>query len=142
MGTVLWSHIEGDSVRELYQRLTRRARAGRPVRFTYRCDSPRERRTFLMTIQADASQGVDFLTELIRTESRPSVRLLEQTTERDAGFVRVCAWCQRVATGPTEWFEVEEAVDRLGLLHARRLPGITHGMCEDCGTRFTQILGR
>lgn len=142
LGTILWSHIEGDSIREIYRLLTLRARQGRSMSFTYRCDSPVERRTFLMSIRAGEEQCVDFQSDLISMESRPAVRLLESNHPRGEGFVRVCAWCQRVAVGPEEWLEVEDAVNRLGLLQAESLPALTHGMCQACGTRITQILWR
>lgn len=142
LGTLLWSHIEGDSIREIYRLLTNRARQGRPVSFTYRCDSPVERRTFLMSIRAGEEQCVDFQSDLIRLESRPAVRLLESNQPRGEGFVRVCAWCQRVAVSPEVWLEVEDAVNRLDLLQAENLPALTHGMCQACGARIMLILGR
>lgn len=141
LGTTLWSHIAGSSVREIYRQLAARARAGRPVRFSYRCDSPTLRRTFAMTIRAAPGGAVDFRSELITAETRPSVRLLESATERSDEFLRVCAWCQRVSTDETTWLEVEDAVNRLGLLRAERLPGLTHTMCQDCGVQFRQTLG-
>ena len=136
VGTELWSCLSDDSVREIYQRLTARARKGQLVQFCYRCDAPTHRRTFEMKIEAGPGGEVKFATELIRAESRPAVRLLERATERNAQFVRVCAWCQRVAVGPEEWVDAEEAVNRLGLLLSERLPALTHGMCAACGIKF------
>jgi hypothetical protein len=48
---------------------------------------------------------------------------------------RVCGWCQRVATGPSNWLGVEEAERSLPECDVTRL---THGMCADC---FLELAG-
>jgi hypothetical protein len=51
---------------------------------------------------------------------------------------RVCGWCQRVATGPSNWLQADEAA---------RLPGfdvtrLTHGMCADCFLELAREIPR
>jgi len=136
VGTELWSSISDPHACEIYRQLTVRARAGRHIRFTYRCDAPAQRRTFAMQIEGTPCGGVRFTSELIHAEDRPVVRLLETGTARSGDFVRVCAWCQRVAVDVDQWVEVEEAVNLLGILDADLLPQLTHGMCADCEIDF------
>lgn len=137
VGTKLWSWVSGDSVREIYLRLTARARKGQLVQVFYRCDTPTQRRTCAMSMEAGPRGEVKFTTDLIRAESRPAVRLLDHASERDDQFVRICSWCDRVAVGPEEWVDAEEAVNRLGLLLAERPPTLTHVMCASCEIKFS-----
>lgn len=136
VGTDLWSSISDPHACEIYRQLTVRARAGRAVRFLYRCDAPTQRRTFEMRIEASLCGGVRFTSELIHAETRPAVRLLDRTLARSDDYIRVCAWCQRVALGSDTWAEVEEAVNRLNLLDTELPPTLTHGMCPACEARF------
>ncbi len=152
VGTKLWSWVDDVSVREIYRRLTARARKGQMVQILSRCDTPTQRRTYTIRMEAGPRGEVKFTTHLTHAESRPAVRLLDRASERNDQFVRVCAWCDRVAVGPEEWVDAEEAVNRLGLLLAERLPALTHGMCASCeiklsvqtesgdGSRFTVLL--
>ena len=137
VGTQLWSLVSTDSVSAIYRQLVARARKGQLVQFYYRCDAPTLRRTFKMRMEAGPRGAVQFMSELISVETRPVVSLLERSSERNAQYVCVCAWCQRVEVSPGEWVAVEEAVNRLGLLNSLRLPALTHGMCATCGIKFS-----
>jgi hypothetical protein len=76
--------------------------------------------------------GVEFTSTITHEEVRPSVRLLERGHLRGQGLLRVCSWCQQVATPDGRWLPVEEAVASLRLAESGDLPGITHGICESC----------
>jgi hypothetical protein len=52
---------------------------------------------------------------------------------------RVCGWCQRVATGPSGWHEVEDAVRLLPGFDVTRL---TRAMCADCFLELTREMPR
>lgn len=140
IGADLWSCIADASTCELYRRLTARVRGGQPVQFQYRCDAPAVRRTFRMTIEARLDGEVEFASELLKSETRPAVALLDRRTPRNETFVRICSWCQLVAVDREEWVPVEEAVERLRLFEAETLPALTHGMCAACGEKFLGLL--
>ena len=55
------------------------------------------------------------------------------------GTDRVCAWCQRVATGRSGWHEAEEAVRLLPGFDVTRL---ARGMCADCFLELTREIPR
>lgn len=141
IGSPSWPCITDCSARELYRRLTARARAGQPVRFRYRCDAPAFRRTFAMTIEARPGGEVEFSSELLISEPRPLVPLLDHRSARSSALIRVCGWCQLVGVGPEEWVPVEEAVTRLGLLEAELLPALTHGICAACEDAMMKLIG-
>lgn len=140
LGAPLWPCIADSSARELYRRLTARARAGQPVCFRYRCDAPAFRRTFAMSIEGRADGEVVFSSELLVSEPRPTVPLLDHRSGRSSALIRVCGWCQLVAAGPEEWVPVEDAVTRLGLLETELLPAMTHGICGACEQEMMKLL--
>ena len=132
LGTRLIDSVTDMAVRELYLRMIKRARSGKPVSFHYRCDAPSKRRLFVMHIRLLAGGEVEFASVLKHEEARPRVALLEPGGARAASLLRVCSWCQKVATPDGQWRPVEEAVETMQLLHDKLLPGITHGICEPC----------
>ena len=111
LGRDLWSQISDNSVREIYRMIMRRARAGNTIRFRYRCDSAIFRRTFEMTVRPGPNSAVEFQSELVVEEPRARMNLFEEAQARDDRVVRVCSWCQRVATDERRWVEVEDAVE-------------------------------
>jgi hypothetical protein len=139
VGTSLWSFIADPTVGELYRQMVGAARLGRAVRFKYRCDAPSFRRLFEMRIQGAGDGAVEFASDLLDEEARPSVALLDVSQPRNSNFVRVCSWCQRIAVGE-KWLPVEEGVRALGPMEHDTLPGLTHGICAECqATKMTGI---
>jgi len=132
LGRPLWDFIRDATVSQLYRHLVARARGGRAVEFHYRCDSPTERRAFLMRIEQLRDGEIEFRSRLQSSETRPAVALLDAQTPRNASTLRVCSWCQRIGVDGYGWIEVETAVERLGLLEAETLPALTHGICPPC----------
>jgi hypothetical protein len=141
LGTGLLAAIADETVRELYIRMIKRARAGVPVQFRYRCDAPDKRRTFEMNIRLLEGGEVEFASKLVHEEARPTIPLLETGGLRDERLLRVCSWCQKVALPDDTWVPVEESVEILHLLEAERLPGITHGICDPCMARMKASVG-
>lgn len=137
VGQSVWDHVADDTTRQVYRDLIAGVRAGRIVTFTYRCDAPALRRFMRMTMLPEADGGVAFDSVIERAEPRPPVALLDSTSgEPSAMVVRMCSWCKR-AYVEGGWHEIEIAVERLGLFSGGPMPGLTHGMCEDCYARVT-----
>jgi hypothetical protein len=121
-------------VRILVQRVSE---GGRPLRLTFQCDAPGERRTLELTI-VPIDGGVEFRTRPQNREARGSQRLLDRRSERSSEFLVMCSWCNRARIGDG-WFDLEVAVDRLGLFEERALPMLTHGICADCAEQFLAV---
>jgi hypothetical protein len=138
LGRSLWSCIADSTVSNLYQQIINAARLGRAVRFKYRCDAPSFRRLFEMRVTGANDGAVEFASELIDEEERPAVSLLDVRQPRNQDFVRVCSWCQRIRVGES-WLPVEEGLIALGIMEHDTLPGLTHGICEEC--RTTMLAG-
>lgn len=138
LGQSMWTCVTDATVREIYQRMIARARAGRPVHFHYRCDAPTKRRVFAMTIRPVAGGEVEFVSTLEQEETRPAVGLLESGRRRDQRLLRICSWCQKVALPANLWVPVETAVEHLQLMETETMPRITHGICDTCAARLLE----
>lgn len=132
IGRDLFASVSDPTVRELYRAILKRVRTGASVEFNYRCDAPDKRRTFVMKAHLLADGGVEFVSTLLHEEERPAVSLLEPGHPRSETLLRVCSWCQNVATPDGRWLPVEEIVAEFHLLEADNLPGVTHGICGRC----------
>ena len=134
LGRTLWSHFEGDEVRDLWQLLVGRVRARQAeARVWFRCDAPDMRRWFEMTLTPGDARTVRFRSVLVFEEPRPAVSLLEMQTERDgsAPAVSVCGWCGQAHDGE-QWMSIEELVLHHRLLEETVMPPIAHGICPAC----------
>lgn len=140
LGRKLWACMGDPTVLQIYQRMVAQARAGKPVQFNYRCDSPAHRRVFAMSIHSNDGIEVEFASALVHEEVRPVVALLQPGRKRDQRMLRICSWCQRVAVSVDRWLPVEEAAQVLHLMEADSLPCITHGMCERCAETMLKTL--
>lgn len=134
-GRSLWDFVSDPTTRGLYSDLLARVRAGRPVTFPFRCDSPGHRRFLRMDMRPAAGGRVEFLVRAEAIEPRPL-----QPLPAPGGMLRVCGWCRRVAA-PGGWLELEDAARELGLFERARLPRATHGICGPCERRVNEALG-
>jgi hypothetical protein len=132
VGRPLWDFVADPTTRQLYAAMLERARTGaRPLKFSFRCDTPTERRLMGMQLTGLPGGGVAFEVRVIAVQPRPAVALLDAGTPR-RGMVRMCSWCKRLPVPSGEWVEVEDAVKVLDLLDTTPLPAITHGICPPC----------
>jgi hypothetical protein len=143
LGQLLWDFIGDATTRQLYSAILERARTGAgPLAFSFRCDTPTQRRLMHMRIAGRAAGSVSFEVRLVATRVRPPVPLLETGAPRSASIVRMCSWCKRMPLPTGQWVEVEEAMKVLDILDAFPLPAISHGMCPGCFEAITGALGR
>jgi hypothetical protein len=70
--------------------------------------------------------------KMLRSESRPPIRLLDQEALRSEDSLTVCSWCKCIRRSPDRWVEVEVASKELGLFQATALPFLSHGICPNC----------
>lgn len=132
----VWEFVAGMEVTLIWQEILARARGGKPVSFPYRCDSPAQRRLLLMEVKPLQSGGVEFVSSVSRIEDRDPVALLA-AHYADGTAIRSCSWCRRFDAGG--FVEVEEAIERLGLLEQEMRP-ITHTICEGCSPELLAAL--
>ena len=131
VGKPLWPFIAGAELLDLYRLVVKKVRSDSAVIcFSYRCDAPQLRRYMEIVLRPWGLCGVEFNSRCARLETRPAVPLLMPTAARSDQLVRMCSWCNRIAT--PEWLEVEEAIRQLRLFEKHPLPQITHGICDDC----------
>lgn len=138
VGRGLFEFITDATTQHLYRQMLARARAGRDLRFTYRCDSPDTRRLMAMEMRLVDSAGVvEFRSAPLQEQPRAPVHFpqADGTSDEPERLQRACGWCNRLEVDG-EWMEVEDAMQRLRLLEHAAPPTVTHGMCEDCLARM------
>lgn len=132
LGRSLWDFLRDAETREIFSSLLDKVRARQSaLSFPLRCDSPDTRRYLRLTLSPIPDEGVEFISETIRTEKRSRIGLLDVTGDKTKDFVRICSWCKRVAV-PGGWTEVEFAIAILGLFDESPLPQLSHSICPDC----------
>lgn len=138
LGRLLWEFIIDETTIHLYREILDQVRAGRSMKFSFRCDAPEYRRHMEMIVTRHDNGGVQFETRTVREEERPRQEALDRRAPRLGDLLRVCGWCKRVDVGQGRWGEVEEAVTTFRLFEGPRLPMLTHGMCEACLKTMTE----
>lgn len=134
IGRGLFEFVTDPTTQHLYRQMLARARAGRDLRFTYRCDSPDTRRLMAMEMRlVDGAGVVEFRSTPLQEQPRAPAHFpqADGATDEPEPMQRACGWCNRFEVDG-EWLEVEAAAQRLQLLERAAPPTVTHGMCEDC----------
>lgn len=141
LGSELMAFIVDAETRLIYNMLINRVReAGREASFNYRCDSPDWRRFMEMRItNIRELDQVEFRSRVLRLERREPVDLIDPScAARSREILTMCGWCKAVRVEHA-WIEVEQAVERLGILANQVLPRISHGICPDCRDRIINV---
>ena len=140
IGQSIFQFVSNEETRHLYAMILDRVRTGRnEVVVPFRCDGPSVRRFMELEVSPRPKSHVQFQGRIVREEGRPAVPLLDSSINRGDDFLKICSWCKRVQA-QREWLEVELAVDKLELFNRKRLPQLTHGICEDCGVSLRRQL--
>jgi hypothetical protein len=131
VGRPLWGFLADATTKQLYRDMVQRVRAGRAIRFRFRCDASGRRRLLAMKMTPGDGGCVWFTVTSVREDDRVAVAVLDLPANQGDRLVPICGWCKRVRLSATRWVEIEEAVEALGLFHGdvRRL---SHAMCPEC----------
>ncbi len=140
LGRSLWPLIADAETRKFIHDILGQVRAGRTVRFAYRCDAPDCRRQMDMQVMPDEAGLVVFRSRTTSESPRAPEPLLDPNTARTTEVVRVCGWCKRVRVNE-DWLEIEEAASRAPQLRSVPTPSVSHGICDDCRQRLMQETG-
>ena len=132
LGRPLWDFITDETTRALYREILQLVRSGRATQFQFRCDAPAYRRYMEMKVSARPGSKVEFASRVVQEEKRPHQELLNRQAARSEEWLRICGWCKRVEIAGTGWEALEQAVSALHLFGQKKLPRLTHGMCESC----------
>lgn len=137
----IWDFVKDRTTRQLYHDIlqTVRSRTPAPVKFTIRCDSPDYRRLLEMTVSANERSFVEFRARTISEDHREYQPLLDPAVPRSDDLLGICGWCKKVRSGE-RWLEIEDAIKELELFERDRLPGLTHGMCDECFHRIKRSI--
>ena len=123
-GRSLWLCIGDDELRAVFVALVARARGGRTLHVSTRCDSPSVARSVAMVIKPMPNGGVEFRCRLGRAQ------LISPALPSGTELLRVCAWCYRADRGG--WRDIEDVVAEEHLLERATVPVVTHGICDGC----------
>ncbi len=142
LGRRLWHLINDPTIAQFFGLVFTRLRTGRisQVRYSFRCDTPTERRLLDLIIVPAPAHGLQFTASVLASQSRPAVALLDVLQPRSAGLLRMCSWCKRVPLPDGTWREIEEAAPVFDVLDRAPPPLISHGICPDCEDRMQAML--
>ncbi len=138
-GRRLWDSVGDEDLRDVWRLLVSTVRSRRAdLTVPFRCDAPRARRWFEMTVSVDEHDHVRFRSALVREEPRSPVALLDRGAERDPELepVAVCSWCARGSLDGT-WRDLDQLVAESGLLAQVPLPTVSYGICASCRDRMS-----
>lgn len=135
LGRPIGSFCSDLTTEGIWRRVLVRARAGATIDVRIRCDAPTLRRLLRLVVSPDGDR-VCVRSSPISAEPRPSVALLEVGRQSTAELLGCCSWCKRWRLPTGGWVEVEVLVSALGLFEREVLPGVTHGICEDCRAAY------
>lgn len=132
--------VSGPATRQVYEALIERVgRTRTAIQFTFRCDAPDVRRHMRMDVVGEGSENVRFTSRILREEPRPAQALLSTDTDRSDVTVVMCSWCKRLKLDD-RWVEVEEYVERTGLMEEERFPQLSHGLCPECAAKMEALV--
>jgi hypothetical protein len=133
IGHSLWEYVSGNSTRELYEVIFRRARdERRTLVLPFRCDSPDRFRFMQLAIESGEGPELRLTGRLLREQPRPYLKLLDRLVTRSSDPLGICSVCLRVQILDTTWVEAQEAVERLRLFDSVELPLLDFRVCGDC----------
>jgi hypothetical protein len=134
----LWDFVSGDTIKNLYQIMLRKVRAGNEFSSNFRCDAPALRRRFQITVSLMENGDVQFETSVIGIEKRVQQDIFDRNAQRSDKLIIICSWCNKFEIEENSWKEIEEAAEKLKLFELEGLPQISHGMCSDCYQSLSQ----
>lgn len=137
VGRSLWDFVAGPETQLIWRELITRARGGVTINVPFRCDATAIRRYLSLSVAPGSSGEVSFRSTTLRLVKREPLALLSNAVGTGEAIL-CCSWCKRFDIG--EWVEVEEAIERLGLLETDTRP-ITHGLCSDCSITMRAAAG-
>jgi hypothetical protein len=132
LGRNLWEFVSGRELKRLYFDWFSRIRAsGTSARLNFRCDAPDRERLMEIEISPRLGGVVEIRCQTIAERPRPTLYLLTDAPARSNALLTLCSLCKRAKVNK-EWLELEEAVQRLGLIEGTPMPMINHGICQVC----------
>ena len=138
-GQSIWSHISCERTVGLYQRIFASARAGKPVQFFLRCDSPSIRRLLHVSVSPTIDGRVRTTTLLFRSDEReplPTV-MCEEKPDGEECYT-LCTWCNKLDVDG--WRELEAVTGDRDSEGKASPPAVRHGICDPCYDRIDQQL--
>lgn len=137
-GQSIWSHISCERTVRLYKRIFASARAGKPVQFFLRCDSPTVRRLLHVSVSPTIEGRVRTTTLLFRADERDPLHTTPccESHPSDDRCYTLCTWCNKLdADG---WLELEDVIGNRSSAGRATPPAVRHGICDACHDRIDQ----
>jgi hypothetical protein len=139
VGRSLWDLMPGGQIRQLWEVLYERVRrVGAPLFVPMRVDTPSQRRLIDIELRPLADRTIQHVCDLVWTEMRAAVALLDPDYPRDERILRQCVWCKRVQVRIGAWEEIEDARRMLEIEAGATLPRIDTVACATCKQSLLQ----
>lgn len=129
----IWDFITDFDTTSFYREMISKVRRKAALDFNFRCDSPSQRRLMRMTMIPRENDRIEFISEILESESRAVQNLIARHhPHHSESLVVMCSWCKKVKISDALWHEIEEAIVALKIFEREMLPKISHGMCGSC----------
>jgi len=139
IGRPLLEFVSGKVTRTFVQSLLQLARDSvKPIELDYRCDSPLLRRYTRMRVVSDASGGVLFSHQTLRTEKRSCPVRIALASQRGHHTPIRCSMCNRVKLA-NAWLEPEHHLQS-GAPDSPQL-WVIYGICNACALQLRLLTG-
>ena len=129
------------TVRQIYLDIIQKVREGKEISIDFRCDAPTYKRFLKMTIKLENNNIVKFISEAQKIIPQNYLNILDSKVIRSIEFIPMCSWCKKIKMG-FEWEELEQAINKYGLLTQTQVPSLTHTICEDCYKQLESLILR
>lgn len=131
LGKNLLDFIMNITIKQIYLDIINQARKGNVISINYRCDAPNCKRLLKMTVKSEDENIVKFISEVQEIVPQNYLNILDPKAIRSNEFIPMCSWCKKIRMG-SEWEELEQAINKYGLLTQTKIPSLTHTICQDC----------
>ena len=136
VGQPLWKFIYGRDLRSIYEGLFLRVRAGKQLRFKYRCDTTTHRRTMSMEMRAaDGSVAVNnrVLSTIARDEP-----LAVRAVWRGSKLMVRCSVCNLFRVD-NAWLDLVDAVTVRAALGSDQPVKVVYSVCDGCRNKLATL---
>ena len=133
IGKELWTFVDGEMTKLLYQELVRNVRErDTEIVIPFRCDSPSVRRDMRLEVKQIGQGSIRFDGVLMSAEPRSYLPILDRRVPRISDYVTICSCCKLALVETVGWLNLEEAVVHLKCLEGDSEPRLQYSLCPEC----------
>ncbi|GEM_PF-4554609 len=92
-----------------------------------------------MDIKLENNNIVRFVTKEKKILQQDYIRIIDPKYPKSIELFPMCSWCKKIKM-ETVWEELDQAINKYGLLTQSVTPSLTHTICEECYKSLTSFM--